>query len=158
MAKRVLISGASIAGPALAFWLSRYGFEVTVVERSPALRPGGYAVDFRGTATRVLERMGLVEAVKRHETRTGSITMVDTNGKVVARLAEAQPMSSPRKRAGYGGLRGLTRSGIHAELRSECIHESRWAQHVQAFPSCNAPQDSTNPLNKESAKAGLFLI
>jgi len=54
MAKRILISGASVAGPALAFWLNRYGFEVTVVERAPGIRPGGYAVDFRGTAMNVL--------------------------------------------------------------------------------------------------------
>jgi 2-polyprenyl-6-methoxyphenol hydroxylase-like FAD-dependent oxidoreductase len=72
----------------LAFWLSRYGFEVTVVERAPALRPGGYAVDFRGSALRVLERMGLVDAVKQHETRTGSITMVNANNKVVARFPD----------------------------------------------------------------------
>jgi 2-polyprenyl-6-methoxyphenol hydroxylase-like FAD-dependent oxidoreductase len=88
MGKRVLISGASIAGPALAFWLSRDGFKVTVVERAPTLRPGGYAVDFRGTAMQVLELMGLVDAVKQHETRTGSITMVDANNHVVASLPD----------------------------------------------------------------------
>ncbi|MBS1813623.1 MAG: FAD-dependent monooxygenase [Acidobacteria bacterium] len=88
MKKRVLISGASIAGPALAFWLSRYGFEVTVIERAPALRPGGYAVDFRGTAMCVLERMGLVDAVKEHETRTGSITMVDKNNRLEAKMPD----------------------------------------------------------------------
>ncbi|HEY1892359.1 MAG TPA: FAD-dependent monooxygenase [Steroidobacteraceae bacterium] len=88
MTKRVLISGASIAGPALAFWLSRYGFEVTVVERSPGLRPGGYAVDFRGSTMKVLERMELVPAIKQHETRTSSIVMVDEQDKVVARLPD----------------------------------------------------------------------
>jgi 2-polyprenyl-6-methoxyphenol hydroxylase-like FAD-dependent oxidoreductase len=72
----------------LAFWLSRYGFEVTVVERAPDLRPGGYAVDFRGSALRVLERMGLVDAVKQHETRAGSITMVDANNRVEARFPD----------------------------------------------------------------------
>jgi 2-polyprenyl-6-methoxyphenol hydroxylase-like FAD-dependent oxidoreductase len=86
--KRVLISGASVAGPALAFWLSKYGFEVTVVERAPGIRPGGYAVDFRGTAMLVLERMGLVNAVKQHETRAGSITMVNENNKVVSKLPD----------------------------------------------------------------------
>ncbi len=88
MKKCVLISGASIAGPALVFWLRRYGFDVTVVERAPALRPGGYAVDFRGTAMRVLERMGLMDAVKEHETRSGSITMVDKNNRLQARLPD----------------------------------------------------------------------
>lgn len=50
--RRVLISGASIAGPALAYWLDRYGFEVTVVEKAGAVRGGGYAIDIRGTARR----------------------------------------------------------------------------------------------------------
>ena len=56
-------SGASIAGPALAFWLRRHGFHPTVVERAPALREGGQAVDFRGPAhltepNRVTTRLG----------------------------------------------------------------------------------------------------
>ena len=88
MNKRVLISGASVAGPSLAFWLNRYGYEMTVVERWPGIRPGGYAVDFRGTAMRVLELMGLVDEVKKYETRTGSITMVDEKNKVVAKLPD----------------------------------------------------------------------
>jgi 2-polyprenyl-6-methoxyphenol hydroxylase-like FAD-dependent oxidoreductase len=88
MRRRVLISGASIAGPALALWLYRFGFDVTLVERAPTLRPGGYAVDFRGTAMRVLERMGLVDAVKQHETRAGSITMVDENNRIKAHLPD----------------------------------------------------------------------
>ncbi len=64
--KSVLISGASIAGPALAYWLNRYGFDVTVVERAPALRPGGQAVDFKGPTHRaLLQRMGILDEVKR---------------------------------------------------------------------------------------------
>ena len=51
MEKRtVLVSGASIAGPTLAFWLSRFGFEVTVVERAPELRLGGQNIDVRDEA------------------------------------------------------------------------------------------------------------
>jgi 2-polyprenyl-6-methoxyphenol hydroxylase-like FAD-dependent oxidoreductase len=88
MMKRVLISGASVAGPALAFWLTRYGFQVTVVERSPGIRPGGYAVDFRGSAMSILERMQLVTAIRRHETRTSSISMVNEKDEVVARLPD----------------------------------------------------------------------
>ncbi|MDT7651436.1 MAG: hypothetical protein QOI36_2842, partial [Pseudonocardiales bacterium] len=56
----VLISGASVAGPALAYWLGRCGFAPTLVEIAPRLRDGGYAVDFRGpTNLAVLERMGV---------------------------------------------------------------------------------------------------
>jgi 2-polyprenyl-6-methoxyphenol hydroxylase-like FAD-dependent oxidoreductase len=86
--KNILISGASIAGPALAFWLSRYGFHPTVVERAPTIRPGGYAVDFRGAALRALERMGILAEVKKFETRTGAITIVDKFNKKVASLPD----------------------------------------------------------------------
>ena len=67
--RKILISGASIAGPALAFWLGRYGFETTVVERTPSLREGGFAVDFRGEAHMgVLGRMGILDEVSRAPT------------------------------------------------------------------------------------------
>ena len=58
----VLISGASIAGPALAYWLGRFGFRPTIVEIAPALRTGGNAVDFRGPLhLGLLRRMGVLE-------------------------------------------------------------------------------------------------
>ena len=85
---RILISGASIAGPTLAYWLHRYGFEVTIVERAPTIRPGGYAVDFRGSSLRVLERMGLVDEVRKFETRTGAIDIVDREGRKVASMPD----------------------------------------------------------------------
>jgi 2-polyprenyl-6-methoxyphenol hydroxylase-like FAD-dependent oxidoreductase len=59
----VLISGAGIAGPALAFWLSRRGFRVVVVESAPGIRPGGQLVDLRGAGADVVARMGLLEAM-----------------------------------------------------------------------------------------------
>ncbi len=86
--KSILISGASVAGPALAFWLHRFGFQPTIVERAPAVRPGGYAVDFRGASLRVLERMGLLPEVQRRQTRIGAITMVDRNSKKIASMPD----------------------------------------------------------------------
>jgi len=86
--RNVLISGASVAGPALALWLSRYGFRPTIVERAPAVRPGGYAVDFRGASMRVLEKMGLVADVERMQTRTGAITIVDSANKKIASMPD----------------------------------------------------------------------
>lgn len=86
--RNVLISGASVAGPALALWLSRYGFRPTIVERAPAVRPGGYAVDFRGASMRVLEKMGLLAEVRKMETRTGAITIVDSANKKIASMPD----------------------------------------------------------------------
>src|SRR3984885_7341007 len=86
--KTILISGASVAGPALAFWLHRYGFNPTIVERAPAVRPGGYAIDFRGASVRVLERMGLLAEVQRLQTRIGAITIVDRHHRKVASMPD----------------------------------------------------------------------
>ncbi|WP_281893654.1 FAD-dependent monooxygenase [Phytohabitans aurantiacus] len=80
---RVLVSGASIAGPALAHWLRRRGAEVTVVERAPELRPGGQAVDARGVAREVIRRMGLDAAVRAARTETAGAYTVDVDGNVL---------------------------------------------------------------------------
>ncbi|HEY7595420.1 MAG TPA: FAD-dependent monooxygenase [Actinophytocola sp.] len=80
----VLISGASIAGPSLAHWLAEYGATVTVVERAATLRPGGQAVDFKGATHRtVLERMGILDDVRRLQTGGHDQTVVDADGEPV---------------------------------------------------------------------------
>jgi 2-polyprenyl-6-methoxyphenol hydroxylase-like FAD-dependent oxidoreductase len=80
----VLISGAGIAGPALAYWLRRYGFAPTVVERAPAPREGGYKVDVRGAATGVLERMGLLDEARRASTGMRGVSFVDRANRPLA--------------------------------------------------------------------------
>ncbi|WP_216901783.1 FAD-dependent monooxygenase [Nocardia alni] len=81
----VLVSGASIAGPTLAYWLHRYGFDVTVVERAPRLRPGGQAIDFKGPTHRtVLERMGVWEEITRQRTGTTDLVFADESGRELA--------------------------------------------------------------------------
>ncbi|MFD7611845.1 FAD-dependent monooxygenase [Streptomyces sp. NPDC059828] len=80
--KTVLISGASIAGPALALWLGRLGFTPTVVELAPALREGGQAVDFRGdTHMTVLDRMGVLPDLRRVRTGGSPMTFIDEHGR-----------------------------------------------------------------------------
>ncbi|TQM84049.1 2-polyprenyl-6-methoxyphenol hydroxylase-like FAD-dependent oxidoreductase [Saccharothrix saharensis] len=83
----VLISGASIAGPALAYWLSHHGFTPTVVERAPAPRPGGQAVDLRGTAREVAERMGVLDRVRAAHTGARGMAFVNAAGKRTATMA-----------------------------------------------------------------------
>ena len=82
----VLISGASIAGPALAYWLHRAGFGVTVVERASAPRGGGYPIDIRGTAIEVVRRMGILPRLRDAHVDTGRFTFLDADGRQVAAL------------------------------------------------------------------------
>jgi 2-polyprenyl-6-methoxyphenol hydroxylase-like FAD-dependent oxidoreductase len=85
----VLISGASIAGPTLAYWLIRHGVDVTVVERAPELRTGGHGVDFRGAQMELLRRMDLVDAVRAAQTGMGDQVVVDADGRPLVRLPAA---------------------------------------------------------------------
>jgi 2-polyprenyl-6-methoxyphenol hydroxylase-like FAD-dependent oxidoreductase len=79
---KVLISGASIAGPALAYWLGRYGFEPTIVEIAPSLRTGGNAVDFRGPLHMgILRKMGpVLNELKKVQTFGTAMRFVDERG------------------------------------------------------------------------------
>ncbi|MFE4619900.1 FAD-dependent monooxygenase [Streptomyces sp. NPDC056747] len=85
-ARTVLISGASIAGPALALWLHRYGFAPTVVERAPELRTGGYKVDIRGTAIEVCRRMGVLDEIRTKSTDMRGGSYVDDAGRTIGEL------------------------------------------------------------------------
>jgi 2-polyprenyl-6-methoxyphenol hydroxylase-like FAD-dependent oxidoreductase len=86
MPLNILISGGGIAGPSLAYWLTRQGHAVTIIEQARELRTGGQAVDFRGPAVTVLEKMGLLEKVQAGATKMGALILVDGRGKEVARL------------------------------------------------------------------------
>ncbi|MEV6158794.1 FAD-dependent monooxygenase [Nonomuraea sp. NPDC052129] len=93
MNERILISGASIAGLTLAHWLARHGFKPTVVERAPALRPGGNGVDVRGNAVEVIERMGLLPRVRELATDVHGMKFVDAADRAVARIDTRDPAS-----------------------------------------------------------------
>jgi 2-polyprenyl-6-methoxyphenol hydroxylase-like FAD-dependent oxidoreductase len=86
--KTVLISGASVAGPALAYWLRRHGFAPTVVERAPALRAGGQAIDVRGVALEVVQRMGILAQVRQARTRMRGMSMLDGDGNEIMRSTD----------------------------------------------------------------------
>jgi 2-polyprenyl-6-methoxyphenol hydroxylase-like FAD-dependent oxidoreductase len=77
----ILISGVGIAGPTLAYWLVRRGHRPVLVERMPELRVGGHAVDIRGTALGVTERMGLDTAVRDARTKILTLSAVRPDGR-----------------------------------------------------------------------------
>ena len=80
----VLIAGAGIAGPALAFWLARRGMQATVVERAAGLRIGGQSIDIRGAAKEVVRRMGLEDAIRARTTGERGVAFVDRDNRTRA--------------------------------------------------------------------------
>ncbi|KAK5991137.1 FAD-dependent monooxygenase asL4 [Cladobotryum mycophilum] len=77
---RVLISGAGIAGPAMAFWLTRLGHSCTVLERFPTLRTDGQQVDLRNHGLAVIDRMGLRDEITRHNIDEVGFQLVNAKG------------------------------------------------------------------------------
>lgn len=92
----VLISGAGVAGPTLAYWLARQGFRPTVVERAGGLRSSGNPVDVRGPALPVAEAMGLVPALREAATTATALSFYDRAGRCFARV----PTPASRSAAG----------------------------------------------------------
>ena len=77
----VLISGAGITGPTLAFWLRKYGFAPTLVECAPALRTGGYVIDFWGLGYDIAEKMGLLPDIAKLGYHMQELRIVDDHGR-----------------------------------------------------------------------------
>ncbi|WP_155371693.1 FAD-dependent monooxygenase [Catellatospora vulcania] len=86
MTRTVLISGAGVAGPTLAYWLARNGFAPTVVERATGQRSSGNPVDVRGPAYPVAEKMGLIPRLRAAATATTGLVFVDAQGRRKSRV------------------------------------------------------------------------
>ncbi|MFK8257529.1 FAD-dependent monooxygenase [Erwinia sp. AnSW2-5] len=84
--RKILVTGASIAGPAVAYWLARQGMEVVVIERAPEFRDGGQTIDVRGAGRTVVQRMGLEEAIRANDTGEDGIAFVDENNETRAEI------------------------------------------------------------------------
>src|SRR6266511_2419463 len=155
MNQRVLISGASIAGPALAYWLARRGFRPTVVERFGELRPGGNGVDIRGASVGIAERIGILPELRRHATQIhdatkddveyvfgDSISAIDDHGPAVTVTFDSGEVREFDLVVGADGLhsavRGLT-FGPDSEAMFEGAHllaaelEAAGGDHTVAF-------------------------
>lgn len=88
MSLKVLISGASVAGPTLAYWLARSGWHVTLLERAAGPRQGGQAIDVRGSAVDVLKKMDLATRARELRTRMKGVSAIDADGVEVWRSEE----------------------------------------------------------------------
>lgn len=81
--KKILIVGAGIAGLTLAYWLKKYGFIPTIVEKHPKLRTEGYKLDIRGKGVEVVKRMNLLDKIGKERTQILKAQYVDERGKIL---------------------------------------------------------------------------
>lgn len=127
---KILISGASIAGPTLGYWLAEYGFDVEIVERSSELRGGGYPIDLRGSAMAVVDRMGLTDSLRHAHLDIVRLTLVDRNGDVI--LAQRpQRFSGGTEGVDVEVPRGDLAALLYEATRDRCAY--RFNDHIVAL-------------------------
>ncbi|MCX7116108.1 MAG: tetracycline destructase [Gammaproteobacteria bacterium] len=81
--QNILVIGASVAGPAVCYWLKKFGFTPTLIEKNKQLRQGGYAIDIRGIAIDIVKQMGLYEQICDQRTRLAYGRYVDALGNIL---------------------------------------------------------------------------
>lgn len=111
MPRRVLISGAGIAGCCLAWWLEKYGYSVTLVEQAAEPRRGGYVIDFWGLGVDVAERMGVLDALRKTDLDIHEFLAVDARGRRITGIDQGalQQLTA-------GRLMSLQRSAVALSL------------------------------------------
>ena len=112
---RIAINGIGIAGPTLAYWLRAAGHDPVLFERAPALRTGGYMIDFWGLGYQIAERMGILRALEERGYRMKRLSMVDAAGREKARLDLAPMRELLRDR-----FISLARSDLSAAIFGAC--------------------------------------
>jgi 2-polyprenyl-6-methoxyphenol hydroxylase-like FAD-dependent oxidoreductase len=85
---KVLISGAGIAGPCLAYWLARTRLytSITIIERSPFPRVTGQAIDIHGLAIEIVKRMNLLDTLRSCSTTEEGTRFLNSSGKAFAQF------------------------------------------------------------------------
>lgn len=116
--REVLVSGASVAGLALAYWLNRHGFAVTVVEKAATVRNGGYPIDVRGTALDVVERMGILPRLRDAHVDLRRMTFLDEDGSQVASVSPGTVTGDTEGRD-LEVRRGDLSDALHATVRDD---------------------------------------
>jgi 2-polyprenyl-6-methoxyphenol hydroxylase-like FAD-dependent oxidoreductase len=136
----VLISGAGIAGPSLAFWLSRNGYRVVVAELAPGIRPGGQTVDLRGAGADVVNSMGLLDQMTARALFQRGIAWVRSDGSRRAEMpVEAFDGNGPVSKLEI--LRGDLVDVLYAATKSTV--EYRFNTRVEALSQDDAGVDVT---------------
>ncbi|MEO3408484.1 FAD-dependent monooxygenase [Mucilaginibacter sp. CAU 1740] len=82
--KKILVCGASISGTAIAFWLEKSGYEITIVEKFESFRDGGQNVDIKGYGQEVLKLMGIDQEVNEKNTGELGLKYVNKTGTTIS--------------------------------------------------------------------------
>jgi len=126
---RVAINGIGVAGPTLAYWLRQYGHEPVLFEKAPALRTGGYLIDFWGLGYEIADQMGLLPILHEHCYLMRRLSMVDSKGREEAGLDATQMRNMLQ-----GRFISIARADLSAALFRACADiPAHFGVHITAI-------------------------
>ncbi|HEY4268265.1 MAG TPA: FAD-binding domain [Galbitalea sp.] len=146
---RVLIVGAGIGGPTLAYWLLRGGHQVTLVESAPHLRQGGYLVDFWGAGFDVAQRMGIVPELMDKGYRPNELREVAPSGRVIISLDPTRMIDDAA-----GGVAGRYVTVARTDLASAIYSASKGQVETIFGNTVDAIRDDGSRVEVEFANGG----
>lgn len=80
--KKIVISGAGIAGVTLAYYLSQHGYDVEIIEKMKAFQSRhGYLLDFWGPGYEIAENMGIIESLKQKDCNIEELIYINEAGR-----------------------------------------------------------------------------
>jgi len=115
----ILISGSGIAGATAAFYLHQSGFNVTVVERAPSVRPQGQNIDVRGPGVRVIREMGVEDTIRNNLTGEIGMRFVDENNVVRGEFAADQSGQTQTFTSDIEILRGTLAKVLYEHVKDK---------------------------------------
>lgn len=136
--KKILITGASIAGPTLAYWLNYYGFDVTLVERASKLRLGGQNIDVKGPAQQIARKMGIEELIRSKNTTETGLRFVDVDNQTVAEFPKESALSMTQE---LEILRGDLVQILYNQTKADVDY--RFNEHITALKQTDVGIDVT---------------
>ncbi len=147
--RRVLISGAGIAGLTLATLLKEQGWSPVVLERDPAMRTEGYMMDFFGTGWDVAERMGLVPALRAIRYPIDAMDHVDRDGRVTLHVPVGRIRDALDDKYVYLRRSDLERilyeraqkTGVEIRFGAQVESMEEGADHVRVTDSAGRSED-----------------
>ncbi|KAG6028305.1 hypothetical protein E4U40_001077 [Claviceps sp. LM458 group G5] len=133
---RVLISGAGVAGPSLAFWLTRLGHSCTIVERSSQLRASGQQIDIRTQGIEAVDRMGLLGDLRKMVVDEGGLQFVNAQSKPIATFPKVDaPPGQKKRQQGFSSEYEMMRGDVCQLLYDKTRQSTEYVfgKHVTAF-------------------------
>ena len=116
--RNILICGGGIAGLTIAYWLKKFGFRPTIVEKAPAIREGGYMIDFWGVGFTVAEKMFITEQLHQEYYPIPEVTFVNKKGKRVGGL-KLEQLRKQLKNRYFSLLRSSLEKVLYRQVKDE---------------------------------------